>query len=737
MATGDRAFVVESLSSQPDNFPVEHEDGRCASQEALRDRPKPLRRYQQLCVEEALRKNTIIHLDTGLGKTLVAVATIDEFLQRDRGKKACFIVPTSALVEQQIRCLREDSVFRDLRVRELVNASRASSELLESCDVLVGVHDNFRNAFVHGFLRPSQFSVAVFDECHSAIKGHPYVIIVKDFFSGCDPSPRIVGLTASFLHGVKDLVTAREQLEGNLAASIFAPEICGDEQALVRRQPSFRQVAVPPEPPHDCTQLRAVFEKLRGFCDCREQSIELDPLEHLLGTSGGWLRLLQMVRDAKHKLETRQIANNPRVDGLNSVQEEVLQHIRHSKRTGLWLRAGWGVTRKFEMLWGLLDDISDKDCRAIIFVERTAAAYLLLQLLNDAKPDLRVMTVTGKTSPTDRNQALGSLAGPGPCFLVATSALEEGIDVPEVNGVIRFDRFELVRQHIQGAGRARADNARIYYFENDPEQMIRKAAEMKELVSGAVASQGEWSPYLHTREDPVTGSVLNIFTAPDVLRACERCGLVFTIESDCMWCAFPGQPALDFAIWLSQFRMLEHDFLSLDPGRTQDWSNTDIRDRKLKFLMAEQLCNKGYICEYLLPSDRIPSCCRSLDGDADPLRNIPRAPSAVVGLNHKTKLNEWLMGVVRRPLRDGTDFCYHAKYQRGWKAVVAIVVWDWFGIFECQDEFPRKAAAEDDAAKIAFQSCSELVIRPWNPDVALGITAREALQLLPAESRDR
>ena len=42
-----------------------------------------LREYQRLSVERAIAENVIINLDTGLGKTLIAVRTYDHFVRAD------------------------------------------------------------------------------------------------------------------------------------------------------------------------------------------------------------------------------------------------------------------------------------------------------------------------------------------------------------------------------------------------------------------------------------------------------------------------------------------------------------------------------------------------------------------------------------------------------------------------------------------------------------------------------
>lgn len=76
-------------------------------------RPLELRPYQMECLKAGMAENTIVCLDTGLGKTPIAVKLVDHFLaaatEASDGSKVLFIVPTVVLVEQQARVCRQYS----------------------------------------------------------------------------------------------------------------------------------------------------------------------------------------------------------------------------------------------------------------------------------------------------------------------------------------------------------------------------------------------------------------------------------------------------------------------------------------------------------------------------------------------------------------------------------------------------------------------------------------------------
>jgi ERCC4-related helicase len=80
-----------------------------------------LRPYQSEAIELVKLKNLIVNLDTGLGKTLIAVGAIDYYLALFPTKKVLLVVPTVELVNQQAKyCRTNCQVQPPPRVRELL-----------------------------------------------------------------------------------------------------------------------------------------------------------------------------------------------------------------------------------------------------------------------------------------------------------------------------------------------------------------------------------------------------------------------------------------------------------------------------------------------------------------------------------------------------------------------------------------------------------------------------------------
>jgi len=308
---------------------------------------------------------------------------------------------------------------------------------------------------------------------------------------------------------------------------------------------------------------------------------------------------------------------------------------------------------KAESLLTLLQELSEETgsdhLRCMVFCEQVAATYPLADLINNRLGRRAALPVSGGSSMPERirKQNLDAFERGTVGILVTTNALEEGIDVQDCRIVIRFDVFHNVKSHVQGAGRARHPDARIYYFENDPEVAKEDAARMQEtaraprdpssgeasdaLVPEPVAygsSVSEPFPFEHPNtEAQLTASnclsilyeyvqrVLKESVQPDQLFQCcenseEECDKT-TIISCCIptpkgelkisddevaehWrkaIGMPGPPSL------ADFRELVLKDMEVK------WSEVAWARRRFAFVTVRRLMKDSYINEHNLPSE--------------------------------------------------------------------------------------------------------------------------------------
>ncbi|CAN4114972.1 unnamed protein product [Withania somnifera] len=130
--------------------------------------------------------------------------------------------------------------------------------------------------------------------------------------------------------------------------------------------------------------------------------------------------------------------------------------------------AGYLSSKVNCLLESLLEYRDLKDLRCIIFVERIITAVVLRSLLNELLPELsgwRTEYTAGHTSVVQsqsrkiQNKIVEEFRKGVVNIIVATSILEEGLDVQSCNLVIRFDPSATVCSFIQSRGRARMQNS--------------------------------------------------------------------------------------------------------------------------------------------------------------------------------------------------------------------------------------------------------------------------------------
>ena len=389
--------------------------------------------------------------------------------------------------------------------------------------VLVMTMTIFKNLLLHSIIKLNQVNLLIFDECHHAVKNHDYVQIMRifrPFIEKGDDIPRRLGLTASLIPSkckpgdiekkikeLEEILACRSQTAGDLQqvakyatnpdqeTAFYSPSSCSEEGKLLQDSLQFLQLMKKRE----CES--EFYEQVRLY---------LDDCLHILTNLGVW--------------SAHQFA----VDGLNVLHAAIKGTGSHFENE--WDRAllhmGWTQLKLFtdtcstiiEKCKGqgdhipltpkvrkLLDHLVNggspkKDLRGIVFVERRTTAAILTKLikqkskrgggLGHIRCDYVVGHNEGRRGTHLRREAhmktskqtsvLNKFRSGKVNLLVATSVVEEGVDVPKCNSVIRFDFPPNFRSYIQSKGRARARESKYILLLEEGEEGRKRLAELSD-----------------------------------------------------------------------------------------------------------------------------------------------------------------------------------------------------------------------------------------------------------------
>ncbi|KAB1225575.1 hypothetical protein CJ030_MR1G020790 [Morella rubra] len=448
------------------------------------ERYKP-RRYQLKVFDVAMRRNTIAVLETGAGKTMIAVMLIKDIAQAIKSsghkKLIIFLAPTVHLVNQacsfnflsgtlhmQFEYIR---LHTNLEVGEYYGAKGVDEWSLNSWekeiighDVLVMTPQIFLDALRKAFLIMETVSLMIMDECHRATGNHPYTKIMKEFYHKSSKKPKILGMTASPVvrKGVSSTMDCEGQiseLESILDSQIYTVE---DRTEMEIYVPSARETCIfYDQARFPSSGLKAKIEALWSKLDASlsefQQSLQSnfkdthDKFKILRkGLSNSYAKILYCLDDLglvcayeAIKVCLENVTNNEEeceVYRASSLQrkcflEEVLCLVRGCYTHGDDNILNSGIEYSKAVDWGY---VSPK-------------LHELLKLFHSFGGDMQVLClifveriITAKVN-----------------LLFSTDVVEEGIHVPNCSYVIRFDLPKTVRSYVQSRGRARQSNSQF------------------------------------------------------------------------------------------------------------------------------------------------------------------------------------------------------------------------------------------------------------------------------------
>ncbi|EPS68154.1 hypothetical protein M569_06619, partial [Genlisea aurea] len=266
------------------------------------------RQYQLDVLEQAKKRNTIAFLETGAGKTLIAVLlmrSVNTELQKHNKKMlAVFLVPKVPLVYQQSEVIRERTGYQVGHYcgemgQDFWDARRWQREF-DSKQVLVMTAQILLNILRHSIVKMEAIDLLILDECHHAVKKHPYSLVMSEFYHTTpkEKRPSIFGMTASpvNLKGVSNQVDCAIKIR-NLESKLDAV-VCTirDRSELEKHVPMPSEVVVEYD---KASSLWSLHEQIKQM----EQTVE----EAARSSSRRSKWQFMGARDAGAKEELRQV----------------------------------------------------------------------------------------------------------------------------------------------------------------------------------------------------------------------------------------------------------------------------------------------------------------------------------------------------------------------------------------------------------------------------------------------
>jgi Fanconi anemia group M protein len=428
------------------------------------------RAYQEVIAASSMKRNTMIVLPTGLGKTVIAAMIAAKKLESG---KVLFLAPTKPLVEQHKKSFQEFIEIDKDQMEVMTGEIRPDDryEIWKEKKVFFATPQVVENDLIAGEVPVRDFSLTIFDECHRATGEYSYVFISEKI-----PSHKI-GLTAS-PGGDKEKIM---EVADNLEMENF--EVRTEDDPDVEPYIQDKEVNWIKVP------LNNRFETARKKLEDakRKPLSELKDMEYISSVNINKTDLLKLQSEIRSKLSTsddpkhysaishaasalkisqaielletqgvsqcysymRGLENDDSKAAKKALNDE---DFRKAKSLVEYLKKKGEEHPKLEKVVELLDGF---DGRAIVFTEYRASADKIVEELKASHNPVKFVGQQGDDGMTQTQQieTLEQFGNGEYDVLVSTSIGEEGLDVPSVDKVIFYEPVSSSVRDIQRMGR--------------------------------------------------------------------------------------------------------------------------------------------------------------------------------------------------------------------------------------------------------------------------------------------
>ncbi|MFH1823444.1 MAG: DEAD/DEAH box helicase [archaeon] len=454
------------------------------------------REYQSNIFEKCTKRNCLVVLPTGLGKTLVALMLAIERMKQFPDSQILFLAPTRPLVEQHYDYFKKYSELKNMHIFTGKINAKKRAEIWEKAKVIFSTPQCIQNDLKKQLIDLSDVSLLVEDECHRCLKNYSYTFVVKKYIEEAKHA-RILGITAS--PGSSSQVI--KEICNNL--EIKAVEIrTRDSEDVKKYLQELTKEVIYVEFPEDFKLIKKwldtlynkkieelknrkllyggayktnllelqkrLFQKiysgekhfnvLKGVSLCA-QAIKLGHTVEMLETQGlgSCFEYMKKLFDEDHQNKSKaakNIVNSKEFQDSYLLVGRMLQEEReHPKLAALLSKI------KEELL-------SKEELKVLIFSQYRFSVNKIDKILkeNGLKSKVFIGQSKGLTQ-LEQKSILNQFRTGKINFLVSTSIGEEGLDIPEVDLVIFYEPVPSAIRKIQRAGRtARLKPGKLVIF---------------------------------------------------------------------------------------------------------------------------------------------------------------------------------------------------------------------------------------------------------------------------------
>ncbi|RMD46174.1 DEAD/DEAH box helicase [Candidatus Pacearchaeota archaeon] len=479
------------------------------------------RSYQRAIFQTCVKKNCLVVLPTGTGKTLIAAMVAVERFKKFPIEKVLILAPTRPLIEQHFESFKKllPDNWADMQLFTGKTPSSRRKKIWQSAEFVFSTPQCIANDLRKGFYNLEDVCLLVIDECHRCTKNYAYSYISGEYRKSARHQ-RIVGLTASPGSDKEKI----QEVCNNLGIEAVEVRTRRSPDVLpYLKELEFEKIEV--SFPLEFIEIRALLEEI-----VKEKIQELRNGNFLKGPANKVLLLklqsrlfeeLRRTRDGRRMravsacavalkiLHAIELLETQTLSSFVAYLREIFQQASEKKSRGVQklardkrfskaytLALSCGIEHpKLGKICELVRKRFDekKDSRVIVFAQFRETVRKIARLLNKIEGVSAEIfvgqaikqhgdEVTG-LKQKEQKELIEKFREGTVNVLVATSIAEEGLDIPEVSEVIFYEPVPSAIRKIQRAGRTARlfpGSLKILVTKNTRDQAYHYSAYRKE-----------------------------------------------------------------------------------------------------------------------------------------------------------------------------------------------------------------------------------------------------------------